>query len=235
MDQATINLYRQKFDDLLTKKYFVLNTELKYWYKQKFKWRLTFRGLELTRFDNYKTYKSMKRTFNKLDASCRTRVEYTLSVFTNSSELLDFVLDNEEYRNQLIQVTHVDMQYENEIMNLDGVAVDVKFQSPKRFNPEIKYLIEFSWDFGLDRSITGVVLSHNRKEKYKELYDYCMANSDTLIPNITLTAFGHNRFYYSGPPQIWVKDEAQIPLIYVMFGHIYKVWKLVKKEKNNEQ
>ena len=166
MDQATVKKYSDKFADLRQTKYFVFNTENKYWYKDQFKWRLTFRARDISRYENFLQYKSMKITFKAIDKNCRTRNEHTLSVFTNSTDLLDFVFHDPDYRNMLIQVTHVDMQYENEIINLDGVAVDVKFQSPRRYDPEIKYLVEFGWDFGLDRSITGVVLSHNKKEKY---------------------------------------------------------------------
>ena len=227
MDQATIKEYRQRFDDLLTTKYFVLDTEPKYWFKQKFKWRLTFAPEQGRRYGAWDFYRELKIGIKEVDPNCRTRAEFGLSVFTNSTALLDLVLNDEYYRKLLIGVTHVDDKYEDAMLNLEGVAVDVKFINPKRYNPDHKYLLEFHWDFGY-RGGVGVADYgiKGRNAKKKELYDYCLTNSDTIEIHKGL---GTASIYYSNI-QLYVKDESQVPLLYVMFGDIYKVWKLMKKE-----
>ena len=53
MDQATVKKYSDQFADLRQTKYFVFNTENKYWYKDQFKWRLTFRGRDISRYENF--------------------------------------------------------------------------------------------------------------------------------------------------------------------------------------
>ena len=84
-----------------------------------------------------------------------------------------------------------------------------------------------SWDFGY-RGGVGVADYgiKGRNAKKKELYDYCLTNSDTIEIHKGL---GTASIYYSNI-QLYVKDESQVPLLYVMFGDIYKVWKLMKRE-----
>ena len=231
MDQATVKKYSDKFAELRQTKYFVFNTENKYWYKDQFKWRLTFRGRDISRYENFLQYKSMKITFKAIDKHCRTRNEHTLSVFTNSTDLLDFVFHDPDYRNMLIQVTHVDTQYEAELANLDGVAFDVKFQGPRSYDPKYKYQVDFAHDFGYSQN--GGDWRNKRIQKVKELNNYVNEHSDVLYTNIYIT--DSDRYFYHGPIKVWVADEMHIPLLYVMFGQINKIWKLVKKEKNNEQ
>jgi hypothetical protein len=248
MDQSTIQQYKQKFEKLQETVPFRITTEPKAWYRQKFKFKLIFRKKEFNErsrsffyaASRWKDTAHIYEWVRQVDPTARTRHEFGLSVFTNSTKILDVILQDKPFQEYLVQVTHMDLQYANEFANLDNVAMDVKLVGPRSRNRNYKYMVQFTWFFGRDNSTLAAYAStrESRYKKIKQLYDFCMDNSDSLVidKNVERYAkYGKKEDYFYGAPKVWCHNADQIPLMYMMFGEIEKIYKIVEKEKNNEQ
>lgn len=225
--EQTLSEYRKRFEIVLPK--WQICTETKKWYN-KYHFRL-----ELDRVQDWDLRNKMRREAKYIDPDCRFRQETFLRVFTNSTEMLDTFLNNQELRKNVRGFTTSNEQYITELKGLDNIAVDVKLVSEKNYDPDVPYQVDFETYWGWQTG--GLSNRKTQKENILELYKFVNDNSDDLFMPYELNRWcvranaGFEASYYYGTVRVFCRNSDTIPLLYMLFQDgINKVYKLVKKE-----
>jgi hypothetical protein len=235
--------YQDKFKSILPP--WRVSTEAKTWYKNKYRFRLELGDPYGNLRDFSYTHASpLRKKVFELDPHARVRKDGWLRVFTNETALLDAFLDDPELRGHVYGLTTSNTQYIDELNNLDNIAVDVKLIGEKKYDPEIKYQVDFNTYWGWQADITWgwqadiTSTKQTQRDKLVALYNFVDSNSDDLSISPALArwckraAAGLETYgYYYGAVRVFCRSSDNIPLMYMMFQNgIHKIYKHVKKE-----
>ena len=187
--EQTLIEYQEKFKSVLP--HWRVTSEAKTWYKNKYRFRLELGDPHGSiRNFSYTHASPLRKKVLELDPTARVRKEGCLRVFTNETSLLDAFLDDPEMLGHVYGLTTSNIQYVDELDKLDNIAVDVKLISAIKYDPDIKYQIDFHtyWGWRVGGRST-------QKDNLLELYNFIKSDKtidflpeDTFI-NIPIDAF----------------------------------------------
>ena len=231
--EQTLIEYQEKFKNVIP--HWRVTSEAKTWYKNKYRFRLELGDPHGSiRNFSYTHASPLRKKVLELDPTARVRKEGCLRVFTNETSLLDAFLDDPEMLGHVYGLTTSNIQYVDELDKLDNIAVDVKLISAIKYDPDIKYQIDFHtyWGWRVGGRST-------QKDNLLELYNFVKTNSDDLSISYELDRWcekivdgyiGSGGYYY-GAVRVFAKSGDNIPLMYMLFQDgIHKIYKHVKKE-----
>jgi len=232
--EQTLIEYQEKFKSVIP--HWRVTTEAKTWYKNKYRFRLELGDPHGSiRNFSYINASPLRKKVLQLDPTARVRKDGWLRVFTNETALLDAFLADPELLAQVYGLTTSNIQYVDELDKLDNIAVDVKLIAEKKYNPDIKYQIDFNTYWGWQN--IGNSNRQTQRENLLELYNFVKTNGDDFSMGSELlrwckqSAAGFNTSYYYGAVRVFAKSGDNIPLMYMMFQDgIHKIYKHVKKE-----
>lgn len=239
----TLNSYKEKFK--LANPNIRFYQEDKTWYKQKFQFKLNFR--RSNEFWRSKDEHALNQWYIKTFGPARFRTEAYNTVFTNSTDFLDFVLNNKDTLASIAEFYTSSDQYLTELEQIGNIAVDIKLIGKKSYVPEYKYEIEFNeWKL-YDTHTNPINYADRRVNALKEIIEFCKTNKDDVeaLPHLVswynhykkenkkhVSTWGYSPYYY-GRVSIYVKNEDIILQIVMLYQEkIKKIYKLIERVKN---
>jgi hypothetical protein len=227
------NQYLQKFKDLGLQTWRIRQVD-QTWYKQRFEWKIEFNFS--TQDKSYGRYMvdhrwvQLLRECEVLNFEFRKRREVWTTIYTSDSNLINHILDREEYRTAIVSLEYTNDLYIKERGNqtqLEAVT-DIKYvKHPTEFCYHV-YLGNFEWeDNSVKQPLTEYLAANSNdflfKGYYQEVIDRCKKHVDLRDYS------GRYRGVYDGF-NFFAKNTDDILMLHMIApGKIRKIIKLMEK------
>ena len=203
----------------------------KSWYKPKFEWRIEFdfsAGSDARHWPIDHRWVQFLTVCEEKGWQYRKRREIFQCIYTNELELLDLVLNSEEYRTGINEIEYSSDTYLSELTNaVCGDAVtDIKFVSHLQTDFVYQvYLGGIEWKDPCKEAITSYLCNNRNEFSFRGYYAEIIHRASLRRPN----QWGHYESVYDGF-NFFAKSTDDILMLHMIApGKIRKIVKIMEK------